>query len=40
MELEKRQKLWRWLIIAALAILLLETVIAGRLSGRRPSTPA
>ena len=31
-ELESRQKLWRWLIVAALAALLLETVWAGRLA--------
>jgi hypothetical protein len=31
-ELEQRQKLWRWLIVAALGVLLLETLIAGRLS--------
>ncbi len=31
-ELEGRQKLWRWLIAAALAILILETWLAGRLA--------
>ena len=31
-ELESRQKLWRWLIVVALAVLLLETVLAGRLT--------
>ena len=31
-DLENRQKLWRWLIIAALGVLLLETFIAGKLS--------
>ena len=31
-ELEKRQKLWRWAIAAALLVLLLETLFAGRLS--------
>ncbi len=35
-ELESRQKLWRWLIVFALAVLLMETLLAGRLSG----TPA
>lgn len=40
MELEKQQKLWRWLIIAALAVLLLETFLAGRLSSQRPAEPA
>ncbi|HET6883082.1 MAG TPA: BatA domain-containing protein [Pirellulales bacterium] len=29
-ELESRQHLWRWLIIAALALLILETFLAGR----------
>jgi hypothetical protein len=31
-EVESRQKLWRWLIIAALAFVLVETWFAGRLS--------
>lgn len=31
-ELESRQKLWRWLIAAALAILILETWLASRLA--------
>ena len=31
-ELENRQKLWRWLLLAALVVLLLETLIAGELS--------
>jgi hypothetical protein len=38
-ETESRQKLWRWLVVAALFILLLETVVAGRLS-RSVSPPA
>jgi hypothetical protein len=29
-ELENRQKLWRWLIVATMALLLLETWLAGR----------
>lgn len=29
-ELESRQKVWRWLIVAALAVLILETWLAGR----------
>jgi hypothetical protein len=33
-ELENRQKLWRWLIIAVLAILVAETALAGRLAHR------
>jgi hypothetical protein len=36
-ELENRQKLWRWLILAALAALLFETWLAGR-TARRLST--
>lgn len=38
-ELEARQKLWRWLIVAALTILFIETWLAGWLT-RRASTPA
>ena len=34
-ELENRQKLWRWLILAAIGILILETWLAGRSSQRR-----
>ena len=30
LEAESRQKLWRWLVAAALAVLLLETLLAGR----------
>lgn len=37
-ELESRQKLWRWLVIAALVVLLLETLLAGRLTRFAPST--
>jgi hypothetical protein len=37
--LEQRQKLWRWLIVAALAVLILETWLAGWLT-RRQSEPA
>ena len=33
-DLEQRQKLWRWLIVAALAVLLLETWLAGWLTRR------
>jgi hypothetical protein len=32
LELENRQKLWRWLILSALVLLVLETWLAGRLS--------
>ena len=38
-ELEQRQKLWRWLIVAALVVLLLETWLAGWLT-RRNQAPA
>jgi len=33
-ELENRQKLWRWLILAAIGILILETWLAGRVIDR------
>ena len=36
-ELEGRQKMWRWLIVAALAVLLLETLLAGRVSRLVPN---
>jgi hypothetical protein len=36
-ELEGRQTLWRWLALAALAVLLVETWLAGRMSRSRPS---
>ena len=40
-EIEGRQKLWRWLIVVALGVLLLETLIAGKLSrASRSSTTA
>ena len=31
-ELEARQTLWRWLLVAALCVLVLETWLAGRKS--------
>jgi len=31
-EIESQQKLWRWLLVAALGLLLLETLFAGKLS--------
>ena len=31
-QLEKEQKLWRWLVVAALLVLILESFIAGRLT--------
>ena len=37
-EAESRQKLWRWLIAAALAVLLIETVLAGRALRRAGAT--
>ncbi|HMJ90199.1 MAG TPA: BatA domain-containing protein [Candidatus Acidoferrum sp.] len=38
-EIESRQKLWRWLIAATLMVLMVETIVAARLS-RRVTTPA
>jgi hypothetical protein len=38
-ELENRQKLWRWLLVGALVVLLLETWVAGWFA-RRAVTPA
>lgn len=35
-ELESQQKLWRWALLACLGVLLLETLIAGRLSRFTP----
>lgn len=35
-ELESHQKLWRWLIVATLVILIAETWVAARLSRRAP----
>ncbi|REK29724.1 MAG: VWA domain-containing protein [Planctomycetota bacterium] len=35
-ELERQQKLWRWLILAAVLVLVAETLLSGRLSMRRP----
>ncbi len=37
-ELEARQKLWRWLIVATLALLLIETWLAGWIT-RRTAAP-
>jgi hypothetical protein len=31
-ELESRQKIWRWLLVAALSVLAIETYVAGRTS--------
>jgi hypothetical protein len=38
MEVESRQKLWRWLLLGAIVVLLLETPIAAKLS-RSPVQP-
>jgi hypothetical protein len=35
-ELEQQQKVWRWLIVAAIGILIVETWLAGYLA--RPAT--
>lgn len=37
-EIEGRQKVWRWLIVTALGVLLIETLIAGKLSGANRSS--
>jgi hypothetical protein len=37
-ELEERQKLWRWFLIGTLAILLVETWLAGW-TARKPAAP-
>jgi hypothetical protein len=37
--LENRQKLWRWLIVGVLAVLVLETALAGRLAHRTMAQP-
>jgi hypothetical protein len=34
-ELENRQQFWRWLILAAIGVLIFETLLAGRLSRPR-----
>jgi len=40
MELENRQKLWRWLILAAIGVLIVETWLAGRRRDRRRAASA
>lgn len=37
-EIEGRQKVWRWAIVTALGVLLIETLIAGKLSGANRSS--
>jgi anti-sigma-K factor RskA len=39
-ELEQRQKLWRWLLVAALVVLVMETWLAGWLTRRHQQAPA
>jgi len=39
-ELENRQKLWRWLILAAIGVLIVETWLAGRSRQRRRAAVA
>ena len=39
-ELEGRQKLWRWFIVATLAVLLAETWLAARTARRAMPNPA
>jgi len=38
-DLERRQSLWRYLLVAALALLVLETVLSNWVSRRAPGTP-
>jgi len=39
-EQERRQSLWRFLLLGAFALLALETILSNRLSGRRAATAA
>ncbi len=39
LQLERRQQLWRWLILTALALLIVETWLAGRFSRVGSSNP-
>jgi hypothetical protein len=39
-ELEKQQKLWRWLVIAAIALLFIETWLAGRIASKQSTGEA
>jgi hypothetical protein len=36
-ELEQRQRLWRWVLLAVLGLLIVETIWAGRLTARHPT---
>ena len=38
-DLENKQKLWRWILLAVVLVLLVETIVAGRLS-RQVTAPA
>ena len=38
-EIESRQKLWRWLIVVALVVLLFETLLAGKLTRTLQPSP-
>jgi hypothetical protein len=37
-ELENRQKLWRWVVVAVIVLLILETLLAGRAARRQLSS--
>jgi len=37
-EAENHQKLWRWLILGALGFLVIETLLAGKITGRASAT--
>jgi hypothetical protein len=39
-ELENKHKIWRWLIVAALGVLMIETFVAGRFSRSAPTNEA
>ena len=38
-QLESRQKLWQWLIVAALGVLVAETWLAGRVTKQSLAKP-
>src|SRR5690606_8922327 len=37
-ELENRQKLWRWVVVAVIVLLILETLLASRAARRQLSS--
>ncbi len=39
-ELENKHKLWRWLLVAAIGVLMIEMLVAGRLSRQAPGVVA